>query len=73
MEFARRSLNKMVLAAEPGIAALPKLHGAKPNSTFGGDRVGLIAPYSFQGMAGSAAFLRCRTRLLVSAVSNQTR
>src|SRR4051812_16305011 len=53
MNLSRRALGKFALAAVPGIAALESqsLFAAKPNSKFSGVQIGVIAPYSFQGMA----------------------
>ena len=55
MQMTRRSLTKAALGAASGIAALEQvqlLRGLdKPNSKYNGVWVGLIAPYSFQGMA----------------------
>jgi sugar phosphate isomerase/epimerase len=48
MEFTRRDLGKLALAALP----LPLL--AKPDSRFGGVQVGINVPYSFHGLPGSA-------------------
>jgi sugar phosphate isomerase/epimerase len=48
MEFTRRDLGKLALAALP-VSLL-----AKPNSRFGGVQVGLNAPYSFHGLPASA-------------------
>jgi hypothetical protein len=48
MQFTRRTLGKLALAA------LPTTLLAKPNSKFGGVQVGINAPYSFHGLPGSA-------------------
>ena len=48
MQFTRRDLGKLALAALP----LPLL--AKPDSKWGGVQVGINAPYSFHGMPDSA-------------------
>jgi len=49
MEFTRRDLGKLALAALPVSRLL-----AKPNSKWGGVQVGINAPYSFHNMPGSA-------------------
>lgn len=48
MQFTRRELGKLALAALP----VPLL--AKPNSKFGGVQIGINAPYSFHGLPASA-------------------
>lgn len=48
MTQTRRTFGKIALGA------IPVTLFAKPNSTFGGVRVGINAPYSFRGMPGSA-------------------
>lgn len=51
MEFTRRDLGKLALAALPA----SRLTAAeKPNSKWGGVQVGINAPYSFHNMPGSA-------------------
>jgi len=48
MQFSRRELGKLALAALP-VSLL-----AKPNSRFGGVQVGINAPYSFHGLSAGA-------------------
>ena len=48
MQFTRRDLGKLALAA------LPVSLAGKPNSKFGGVQVGINAPYSFHGLPGGA-------------------
>lgn len=48
MPYTRRTLGKAALAAVPFRLL------AAPNSTFGGVRIGVNAPYSFRGMPGDA-------------------
>ena len=50
MEFTRRDLGKLALAALPA----SRLLAAKPNSKWGGVQVGLNVPYSFHDMTMSA-------------------
>jgi sugar phosphate isomerase/epimerase len=50
MNFTRRDLGKLALAALPAAA----LRAAKPDSKFGGVQVGINAPYSFHDMPGGA-------------------
>ena len=50
MDYSRRDLGKLALAALP--STLPAQ--TKPNSRFGGIQVGINIPYSFRGMPSSA-------------------
>jgi sugar phosphate isomerase/epimerase len=77
MEFSRRDLGKLALGVVPGamvanalpIGAAASAQTARPNSNFGGVQVGIIAPYSFQGMATTVQDVLKRTvELGVSAV-----
>jgi sugar phosphate isomerase/epimerase len=63
MKTTRRELAKFALTALPAVLA------AKPNSTFGGVRLGINAPYSFHGMPdGAEDVLRNLTELNLSHV-----
>jgi sugar phosphate isomerase/epimerase len=77
MDYSRRDLGKLALGAIPGVTiahALPNgtvaaAQAAKPNSNFGGVQIGIIAPYSFQGMATTVQDVLKRTvELGLSAV-----
>ena len=68
MNFTRRDLGKLALAALPASTLL-----AKPNSKFGGVQIGINAPYSFHNMPGSADdVLGYLIKLGVSAVELRT-
>jgi sugar phosphate isomerase/epimerase len=63
VNFTRRDLGKLALAALPAARLL-----AKPNSKFGGVQIGLNVPYSLHGMPGSADdILRDMIQLNLSA------
>lgn len=65
MEFTRRDLGKLALAALPA----SRLLAAKPNSKFGGVQVGLNVPYSFHDMSMSAdEILKRLTQLGINGV-----
>jgi hypothetical protein len=65
MEFTRRDLGKLALAALP----VSRLLAAKPNSKWGGVQVGINAPYSFHNMPGSADdILKYMTQLGLNGV-----
>ena len=49
MKLTRRTFTEVALAALPGARLI-----ARPNSNFGGVHIGINAPYSFHGAAGSA-------------------
>jgi sugar phosphate isomerase/epimerase len=49
MNYTRRDIGKLVLAALPASSLL-----AKPDSKWGGVQVGCNVPYSFRGMSGTA-------------------
>lgn len=77
MDYSRRDLGKLALGAIPGVMmanAVPSrtmaaAQAAKPDSNFGGVQIGIIAPYSFQGMATTVQDVLKRTvELGVSAV-----
>jgi hypothetical protein len=51
MEYSRRDIAKMALAAVPAATVLA---AEKPNSKFGGVQVGANVPYIFRGMPGGA-------------------
>lgn len=76
MDYSRRDMGKLALGAIPGVMmanALPigtaAAQAARPNSNFGGVQVGIIVPYSFQGMATTVQDILKRTvELGVSAV-----
>ena len=77
MDYSRRDLGKLALGAVPGVLmanAMPigtvaAAQAAKPNSNFGGVQIGIIAPYSFQGMATTVQDVLKRTvELGLSAV-----
>jgi len=64
MNFTRRDIGKLALAALPAAA----LRAAKPNSIFGGVQVGVNAPYSFHNIPGGADdILAYMTRCNISA------
>jgi len=68
MQFSRRDLAKLALAAVPAARLL-----AKPNSKFGGVQIGINAPYSFHNMPGSADdIIKYMTQLNLSAVELRT-
>lgn len=52
MDYTRREFGKMALATIPALSAA-RLLAAKPNSVFGGVRIGVIT-YSFRALPGSA-------------------
>ena len=61
--------------AKAALAALPasRLSAAKPDSTFGGVQIGIIAPYSFRGMPSDAeALLQNVVQLGLSSVEMQS-
>ena len=63
MNFTRRDLGKLALAALPAARLL-----AKPNSKWGGVQIGLNVPYSFHGLPGTADdILRDMIQLNLSA------
>src|ERR1044071_2819948 len=63
MNYTRRDIGKLALAAMPAATLL-----AKPNSKFGGVQVGINVPYSFRGMPGTADdILQYMTQLNLSA------
>jgi sugar phosphate isomerase/epimerase len=63
MNFTRRDLGKLALAALPAARLL-----AKPNSIWGGVQIGLNVPYSLHGLPGSADdILRDMVQLDLSA------
>lgn len=63
MTYTRRDLGKI------GLATLPSSLLAKPDSRFGGVRIGINAPYSFQRLPGSADdVLKYLTELGLSTV-----
>jgi len=77
MDYSRRDLGKLALGAVPGVMMANTLpsgtvaaaQAAKPNSNFGGVQIGIIAPYSFQGMATTVQDVLKRTvELGLSAV-----
>ncbi|HZL57139.1 MAG TPA: hypothetical protein VFC21_08665 [Bryobacteraceae bacterium] len=49
MQFTRRDLGKLALAALPAASL-----SAKPNSLFAGVQIGCNVPYSFRGLSGTA-------------------
>jgi len=53
MNYTRRDFGRLALTALPA-ARLLATPQAKPNSKFGGVQIGVIAPYSFRGLPGSA-------------------
>src|SRR5688500_19486493 len=53
MDYTRREFAKIALAALPSLSAVDLLGAAKPNSVFGGVRIGVIT-YSFRALPGSA-------------------
>jgi sugar phosphate isomerase/epimerase len=53
MNYTRREFGKITLAALPSLTAVNLLAAAKPNSVFGGVRIGVIT-YSFRALPGSA-------------------
>ena len=55
MRYTRREMGRLALAV-PAAGLMPMSLAAqgKPDSTFGGVKVGVIAPYAFQGTARSA-------------------
>ena len=62
MNFSRRDLGKLALAA------LPAASWAKPNSKWGGVQIGLNVPYSLHGLPGTADdILRDMVQLNLSA------
>jgi sugar phosphate isomerase/epimerase len=64
MNFTRRDLGKIALAALPASQLL-----AKPNSKVGGVQIGINAPYSFHNMPGTADdILRYMNQLDLNAV-----
>src|SRR5438270_5860932 len=68
MQFSRRDLAKLALAAVPAAKLL-----AKPNSRFGGVQIGINAPYSFHNMPGGADdIIKYLTQLNLSAVELRT-
>jgi hypothetical protein len=68
MNFTRRDLGKMALAALPASSLLAKL-----NSKFGGVQIGINAPYSFHGMPpGADDIIKYMTQLNLSAVELRT-
>ena len=68
MNFTRRDLGKLALAALPASTLL-----AKPDSKFGGVQIGINAPYSFHSMPGGADdVLGYLIKLGVSAVELRT-
>lgn len=68
MNFTRRDIGKLALAALPTAGLL-----AKPNSKFGGVQIGINAPYSFRGLPGTADdVLKYMTELNLSAVELRT-
>lgn len=63
MNYTRRDIGKLALAAMPAATLL-----AKPNSKFGGVQIGINVPYSFRGMPGGADdILQYMTQLNLSA------
>ena len=68
MQFTRRDLGKMAIAALPASSLLAKL-----NSKFGGVQIGINAPYSFHGMPpGADDIIKYMTQLNLSAVELRT-
>jgi sugar phosphate isomerase/epimerase len=64
MNYTRRDIGKLALAALPAARAL----AARPNSVFGGVQVGINAPYSFHNIPGGADdILAYMTQLNLSA------
>jgi hypothetical protein len=64
MQYTRRDISKLALAALPASALL----AAKPNSKWGGVQVGINAPYSFTRMSGTAdKIIEYMTQLDLSA------
>jgi sugar phosphate isomerase/epimerase len=64
MNFTRRDLGKLALAALPAAS----LRAAKPHSVWGGVQVGINAPYSFHNIPGTADdILNYMQRLNLSA------
>src|SRR5215467_86716 len=64
MNYTRRDLGKLALAAVPVVVAT----AAKPNSVFGGVQVGINTPYSFHNMPdGADDILKYQTNLGISA------
>jgi sugar phosphate isomerase/epimerase len=64
MNYTRRDLGKLALAALPAAKLL-----AKPNSNFGGVQIGINAPYSFHNAANTAdEVLDAMVKLGLSAV-----
>jgi hypothetical protein len=53
MNYTRREFAQITLAALPSLSAVDLLAAAKPNSVFGGVRIGVIT-YSFRALPGSA-------------------
>lgn len=80
MDYTRRDLGKLALAAIPGtmfIGAATPAAGltaqTKPDSRWNGVQVGIIAPYAFQGTASTAQDILTRTvELGLSAIELQS-
>ena len=53
MDYTRREFTKIALATLPSLSVATLLAAAKPNSVFGGVRIGVIT-YSFRALPGSA-------------------
>jgi sugar phosphate isomerase/epimerase len=66
MTFTRRDLGRFALAL-PGVAALPRLAMAAPNSKFGGVQIGLIT-YSFRQGVPKAEIVPDTAKLGISEV-----
>jgi sugar phosphate isomerase/epimerase len=76
MPYRRRDLLKLALGAVPTAPLLSRsrlvLAAPKPNSSFGGVQIGIIAPYAFHGTANSAEeILESLVRLGIDAVELQ--
>lgn len=76
MEYTRRELMKLALAAVPAMGVQPALAlGAdrSPKSTWSGVQIGIIAPYSFRGMSSNPEdMLKSIVALGLSAVELQS-
>jgi len=72
MIYTRRDFGKLALTALPA-ARLLATPQTKPNSKFGGVQIGIIAPYSFRGMPGSADdLLKYMVQLGINSVELQS-